>query len=114
MRSNRQKGFTLIELLVVIGIMATMAAIAVPAVSRFIAPAEVAADDEEFGRVQAAMDTYIAENNLPPPFVAANSVAANDFSASNPILFPGYIRESNTHCRYTWDANGRMTQDTCP
>ena len=65
MRKNRQKGFTLIELLVVIGIMATMAAIVIPNVAKFLAPAQATADDDEFGNVQAAMDMYIAENNLP-------------------------------------------------
>ena len=114
MKTGRQKGFTLVELLVVIGIIATLASIAVPAVGRFVAPARVAADNDEFGRVQAAMDMYIAENNLPPPPVVANAVASNDFAASNPVLYPAYLRESTTRCTYTWDATGQINQITCP
>ncbi len=114
MKTRRQKGFTLVELLVVIGIIATLASIAIPSVGRFVAPARTAADDEEFGRVQAAMDMYIAENNLPPPAVVANPVASNDFAASNPVLFPNYMREQTTRCTYTWDTFGQISQSTCP
>lgn len=114
MRKHPQKGFTLVELLVVIGIIATLASIAVPSVARFVAPAQTAADDQEFGRVQAAMDMYISENNLPPPAVVPNATASNDFAVSNPVLFPGYMREANTRCTYTWDATGQISQATCP
>lgn len=114
MVGNNQKGFTLIELLVVIGIIATLGAIAVPAVAKFVAPAHATANDDEVIRVQQAMDTYIAENNLPFPAVTANSTASNDFSTSDPVLFPGYMRKANTRCMYTWDANGHVTQDNCP
>jgi prepilin-type N-terminal cleavage/methylation domain-containing protein len=114
MVGNKPKGFTFIELLVVIGIIVTLGAVAVPTVARFVAPAHATANDDEIIRVQQAMDTYIAENNLPPPTVAANSTVSNDFSSSDPVLFPGYMRKANTRCIYTWDANGHVTQDNCP
>lgn len=114
MQKHGEKGFTLIELLVVIGIIATLAAIAIPNIARFLGPSQDTANDEERVRVQAAMDTYIAENNLPPPAVVANLAASNDFAASNPVLFPGYMRDSNTKCTYTWDATGLIAQANCP
>ena len=114
MNRNRQKGFTLVELLVVIGIIATLAAIVVPNVVHFLAPARSTADAEEIVRIQAAMDMYIAVNNLPPPAVAANLTPSNDFSSSNPVLYPDFIREPNTHCTYTWDVTGQLSQGTCP
>ena len=114
MNKSRQKGFTLVELLVVIGIIATLASIAVPAASKFVAPARATADNDEFGRVQAAMDMYIAENNLPPPAVTANGTESSDFASSDPVLYPGFMREPNTRCTYTWVTSGQITQVTCP
>ncbi len=114
MRSKRQSGFTLVELLVVTGIIATLAAVALPAVGRFVAPAHTSADSNEFVRVQAAMDMYIAENALLAPLVTPNTTAANDFATSDPVLFPNYMRDATTRCSYTWDDTGQITQALCP
>lgn len=100
------------ELLVVIGIMATLASVALPAVGRFVRPGRDAAADSEFVRVQAAMDMYIAEN--PPPIVPLNGTPAGDFSATTPALYPLYMRDAQTLCDYTWDATGRVSQTNCP
>lgn len=114
MSRSAQKGFTLVELLVVIGIIATLGAIAIPNVARFVAPAEAAADDSEFGRVQAAMDMYIAVQTPPSPMVPENTVASNNFASSNPVLYPDFMREPSTRCAYTWTDTGQMTQVSCP
>ena len=117
MRKSGQRGFTLVELLVVVGIIATMASIAIPAVGRFVAPAHAAADDNEFGRVQAAMDMYISQNSLPnpPPFVAENTSPTSNFSApTTPELYPLYLRDATTRCEYTWDDTGQISQVNCP
>jgi type IV pilus assembly protein PilA len=107
-----QRGFTLVELLVVIGILAALAAVVVPNVGRFAGSGDTAANSTEAGTVQAAMDLYMADtSNLT---VAANAVATADFSASDPVLSPGYIRQNPTKCTYTWDTAGLITQAACP
>ncbi len=116
---NRQKGFTLIELLVVIGILAALAAVAMPAYSRFFGAGEVEANASELKLVQNAMDAMMAENLLDE--IVPQDKPINDFSvlptsASAPpaptaeSLFSGFLRNQATKCGYTWEATGRLTQ----
>ena len=52
---HNQKGFTLIELLIVIGILATLAAVAIPIYARFFGQGEEEANQTELSNIQAAM-----------------------------------------------------------
>ncbi|MBI4220257.1 MAG: prepilin-type N-terminal cleavage/methylation domain-containing protein [Chloroflexi bacterium] len=106
-----QRGFTLVELVVVLGIMAALAAVVVPVVARFAGSGNTEANSTERDMVQSAMDLYMADNDLTT--VAANAVATDDFSGSNPVLYPNYLRSSPTKCQYTWVADGTLTQGTC-
>ncbi len=122
---NGQRGFTLIELLIVIGILATLAAVAIPIYSRFFGQGDEEANLTELSNVQAAMDAMLAQNGL--KFVAVlDAPGTNDFSAQPTgadefqpeFLYPAFLRFGNadnpTKCLYTWDNIGKLTQVSCP
>ncbi len=122
-------GFTLIELLVVIGILAVLAAVAIPAYSRFFGEGETEANMAELSNIQAAMDAMLAQNGL--KLISAGPVSdpvsgTNDFSAlpmaegdfTPETLYPGFLRFGNadnpTKCLYIWNNIGKLTQLSCP
>ena len=114
---NRQKGFTLIELLVVIGILAALAAVAMPTYSRFFGAGGVEANASELSLIQNAMDAMMAENLLGE--IVPQDKPINDFTAlpdSAPPaptaepLFSAFLRKQPERCSYTWNATGRLAQ----
>ena len=122
---RNQKGFTLIELLVVIGILASLAAVAIPTYARFFGQGEEEANLTELSNIQAAMDAMLAQNRL--KFVAVlDPPGTNDFSAqptggSLPPpepLYPAFLRFGDvanpTKCFYSWNDIGKLTQVSCP
>ncbi len=121
--ARRQRGFTLIELLVVIGILAALAAVAIPTYARFFGQGEAEANATELTLIQDAMDAMMADNWIS----AVNSGPAsgrNDFEKwpkgpGTEPLYPNFLRnrgrkDNPTRCTYTWNKIGRIERASCP
>jgi prepilin-type N-terminal cleavage/methylation domain-containing protein len=108
-----QQGFTLIELLVVVTILGVLAAIVTLSLVGLTTNASVQSCNSEYKTVQAAIDAYMANNNLAT--VAAgtdtNSMTAPLplYTATPSVNTPNYTRNGTTQFYYTWDTFGKIT-----
>ena len=73
-----EKGFTLIELLIVVAILAIIAAVIIPNISRFMTTGQLAAANSEAEQVKTASLGYFGEFSIWP-------------SSSNCLTATGYI-----------------------
>ena len=80
-KTRQEAGFSLMEIIVAIGIMAAIAAITVPLVTRFTSTGESGAATTERTTIQTAVDSYMAGNAVST--ISALGVATNDFSATS-------------------------------
>ena len=77
-----KKGFTLIELLVVIGILAVLAAIAIPSIAGLIDRANVSADNTNANEMTNAMERFVSEYELFRQDIASGTFDVNNMDAA--------------------------------
>jgi prepilin-type N-terminal cleavage/methylation domain-containing protein len=108
-----QQGFTLIELLVVVTILGILAAIVTLSLVGLTTNANAQSCNSEYKTVQAALDAYMANNN-----VDTISAATDTNLMTSPIVLytdapsntnPNYTRNGTTQFYYTWDTHGKIT-----
>lgn len=112
-----QSGFTLIELLVVVTILGVLAAIVTLSLVGLTSNASLKACTQEYKTVQAAIDAYMANNNLVTLPTANIGTGVSDMTTplklynngTVDVNNPTYIRNTPTQYAYTWDAGGRIT-----
>lgn len=121
-----QQGFTLIELLVVVTILGILAAIVTLSLVGLTNHANVQACNSEYKTVQAALDAYIADNQVSTSLTALPVPAAPTNNMSTPVPLyntnpsaasPNYTRNGTTQFFYQWDTAGKITlitSDTNP
>ena len=120
---RHEAGFSLMELLVAIGIMAAIAAITVPLVTRFASSGESGAQTTEKQTMQTTFDTWIADNAWPtiaPRDGGAPTQVFDGGGGNGPdFAATGYLRGATTTYWYCWTNDGEITQktsasDNCP
>jgi prepilin-type N-terminal cleavage/methylation domain-containing protein len=119
-----QQGFTLIELLVVVTILGILAGIVTLSLVGLTTNANVQACNTEYKTVQAALDAFMADNNLDavtavgPTNNMAQQIGPNTgayalfVNLSNPpagvTQTHNYTRNGTTQFYYTWDSHGKI------
>lgn len=116
-----QQGFTLIELLVVVTILGILAGIVTLSLVGLTSHASVESCNQEYKTVQAAIDAYMANNNLDT--VTQQAAWTNDMTGkaggpnggSLPLWTdsptqgsPNYTRNGTTVYYYEWNSSGRI------
>lgn len=108
-----QQGFTLIELLVVVTILGVLAAIVTLSLVGLTTNASVQSCATEYKTVQAALDAYMANNNLATVAVGTDTNSMTTpvvlYNSSPDVNKPNYTRNGTTQFFYTWDAFGKIT-----
>ena len=82
-----RKGFTLIELLVVIGILAVLAAIAIPSVAGLIDRANVSADDTNANEMTNAVERFTSEYELFCQDIASGRFKLDDLDGAQSRVY---------------------------
>ena len=119
-----QSGFTLIELLVVVTILGILAAIVTLSLVGLTTNANLQSCRSEYKTVQAALDAFMAANNVdtinaagPTQDMTTALLPVGPPTATSLALYngtpgpssPNYTRNGKTQFIYTWDTHGKIT-----
>ena len=115
---RKQKGFTLVEILIAVGILAILAAIAVPTTAHFTSSSKTKSATAELANVQTALDAMMADLDLDAVAAIVLANATNDMgafpSAGNRLnghaSNGNYIRQTNTKHNYYVTTDGMVSQ----
>jgi prepilin-type N-terminal cleavage/methylation domain-containing protein len=124
-----QQGFTLIELLVVVTILGVLAGIVTLSLVGLTTNASVQSCNTEYKTVQAALDAFMAANNVDtvnpagPTKVMTTQLLPILPSTTSPLSLyntnpgptnPNYTRNGATQFSYSWDSHGKITAISGP
>jgi prepilin-type N-terminal cleavage/methylation domain-containing protein len=119
-----QRGFTLIELLVVVTILGVLAGIVTLSLVGLTTNSSVQACNSEYKTVQAALDAFMAANNVdtinsagPTKNMGITLLTLAGPPPTNLALYnpnpgptsPNFTRNGTTQFSYTWDTHGKIT-----
>ena len=111
-----RKGFTLIELLVVIGILAVLAAIAIPSVAGLIDRANVSADKTNSNEMTNAVERFASEYELYCQDIASGTLDINNLDSAQGRVYNvtgATTREEITELESNTGYNGiKINRDT--
>ena len=110
-----RSGFTLIELLVVIGILAVLAAIAIPSVAGLIDRANVSADDTNTNEMTNAIERFTSEYELVCQDISSGRFKINDLDSAQSRVYnsTGIANRSDIEKLENGDLNGKgISKDT--
>lgn len=114
----RQRGFTLVEILIAVGILAILAAVAVPTVAKFMSRSETKAASAELSNIQTAMDSMMSDRSVdtvtavtqPNATCAMGGFPDATYKLNGDATFGDYIRQATTRYKYYTATDGEVSQ----